>query len=96
MEASERETIINWNDAEDTINIFTCHKKIIAKMEKLGATVKDKCIMDGRVRHIEYEIPKSKINVILTSKRRATAHEIERLRQARALSPIGKKKVSNF
>lgn len=94
MEAVERETIINWNDAEGTVNVFTTHKRIMAKMEKLGATVKNKCIMDGRVRHIEYEIPKDKINVILTAKRRATAHEIERLRQARVLSPIGKKKVS--
>jgi len=94
MEAAERETIINWNDAEGMVNVFTCHKRIMAKMEKLGATVKNKCILDGRVRHIEYEIPKDKINVILTAKRRATAHEIERLRQARVLSPIGKKKVS--
>lgn len=94
MEAIERETIISWNDAEDTVNVFTCHRKIMAKMEKLGATVKDKCILDGRVRHIEFEIPKDKINVILTQKRRATAHEIERLRQARVLSPIGKKIAS--
>jgi len=94
MEAVERETIINWNDAEDTVNVFTTHKRIMAKMEKLGATVKDKCIEGGRIRHVEYEIPKNKINVILTQKRRATAHEIERLRQARVLSPIGKKKVS--
>lgn len=67
----------------------------MAKMEKIGDTVKNKCILDGRVRHIEYEIPKDKINVILTQKRHATAHEVERLRQARVLSPIGKKKVSH-
>jgi hypothetical protein len=94
MEAAERETIITWNDVEGTVNVFTCHRKIMAKMERLGATVKDKCILAGRVRHVEYEIDKSKINVILTAKRRATAHEIEKLKQARALSPIGKKKVA--
>jgi hypothetical protein len=66
----------------------------MAKMEKLGATVKDKCVLNGKLRHVEYDIPKDKINVILTAKRRATAHEIERLRQARVLSPIGKRKVS--
>jgi len=94
MEACERGTHINWNDEEPFVTVFTCHKRIMSKMEKLGATVKDKCVLNGRLRHCEYEIPKDKINVILTQKRRATAHEIERLRQARVLSPIGKKKVS--
>lgn len=96
MESVEKETIINWNDAEDTINVFTCHKKIMARMEKLGATVKDKCVLNGKVRHIEYEIPKDRITVSLIAKRRGTATQIESLQKARALSPIGKKKVSNF
>jgi hypothetical protein len=86
MEAVERGTHIQWNDADDVVTVFTCHRRVMTKMEKLGARVKDKCVLDGRVRRCEYEIDKSKINVILTAKRRATAHEIERLRQARVLS----------
>jgi len=93
MEAAERETIITWNDAEDTVNVFTCHRKIMTKMERLGAIVKDKCILAGRVRHIEYEIDKGKITISINAKRRGTVTQIENLKRARALSPIGKKKV---
>lgn len=93
MEAVERETIITWNDGEDTVNLFTCHKRIMGKMKKLGATVKERRVLNGRVRHVEYEIPKEKITVSLTAKRRGTAMQIERLKKARVLSPIGKKKV---
>ncbi len=94
MEAIELETIISWNDAEDTINVFTCHKRIMAKMEKFGASVKDKCVLNGRLRHCEYEIDKSKITVSINAKRRGTATQIENLKKARVLSPIGKKKAS--
>jgi len=94
MEASEKETIISWNDAEDSINIFTCHKKIMARMEKLGVTVKDKCVLNGKLRHVEYQIPKDKITVSLIAKRRGTATQIESLKKARLLSPIGKKLLS--
>lgn len=80
MELAERETIINWNDKEDTINVFTCHKRIMTKMEKLGAKVKDRCMIGGRVQHIEYEIPKDKINVILSAKRTIRIDEKERQR----------------
>ena len=93
MEAAEREKNITWNDAEDTVNVFTCHRKIMTKMERLGAIVKDKCILAGRVRHIEYEIDKGKITISINAKRRGTVTQIENLKRARALSPIGKKKV---
>jgi len=94
MEAAERETIITWNDVEDTVSVFTCHRKIMAKMERLGATVKDRCVMNGRVRHIEFEIDKGKITISINAKRRGTATQIENLKKARVLSPIGKKKAS--
>jgi hypothetical protein len=86
MEAAERETIISWNDAEDTINVFTCHKRIMAKMEKLGATVKDKCILNGRLRHVEYEIPKNKINIGVNAKRHRTNKGIEAIQRIRGIS----------
>jgi hypothetical protein len=81
MEAIERETIINWNDAEDTVNIFTCHQKIMRKMEKIGATVKDKCVLDGRLRHVEYEIPKNKLNITLSAKRVLSTEQKEAMRE---------------
>jgi len=89
MEAIERETVISWNDAEDTVNVFTCHKRIIAKMEKLGAIVKDKCVLNGRLRHIEYEIPKSRINVTLSAKRTLSDEQKQRLGE-RMRANIGK------
>jgi len=86
MEAVERETIISWNDAEDTVNVFTCHKRIMTKMEKLGATVKDKCILNGRLRHVEYEIPKTKINIGVNAKRHRTNKGIEAIQRIRGIS----------
>lgn len=94
MEAYERETHINWNDEEPFVTVFTCHKRIMSKMEKLGAAVKDKCVLNGRLRHVEYEIDKSKITVSINAKRRGTATQIENLKKARVLSPIGKKIAS--
>ena len=89
MEAIERETVISWNDAEDTVNVFTCHKRIMAKMEKLGAIVKDTCFLNGRLRHIEYEIPKSRINVTLSAKRTLSDEQKQRLGE-RMRANIGK------
>lgn len=86
MEAIERETIISWNDAEDTVNVFTCHKRIMSKMEKLGATVRDKCILNGKLRHVEYEIPKNKINIGLNAKRHGKNKGIEAMQRLRGIS----------
>lgn len=91
MEAAERETIISWNDAEGTVNVFTCHRRIMTRMEKLGAKVKGKCIMNGGVRHVEYEIPKDKIIVGLNAKRSITIDQKKHLERARGLLPVGGK-----
>lgn len=85
MEPIERETIISWNDADDTVNVFTCHRRIMTKMEKLGAKVKNKCVLEGKVRHIEYEVLKSKITVSLNAKRSITIDQRRHLERARGL-----------
>lgn len=93
MEPVERETIISWNDADPVVTVFTCHRRIMAKMEKLGVKAKDKSVLDGRLHHCEYEVPKDTITVSINAKKRGTATQIENLKKARVLSPIGKKKV---
>ena len=86
MEKQERETIISWNDAENTVNVFTCHKRIMTKMAKLGAKVKRECKINGILRHIEYEVPRDRITIGLNPKRVASNRQIQALARARGTS----------
>jgi hypothetical protein len=81
MTPYEKETHIQWNDEEDFITIFTCHKKIMNKMEKLKAKVIDKVVMNGNLRHVEYQIPKSKINIGLNPKRVLSSSQKKQLQE---------------
>lgn len=66
MLASEKETIITYNEADDTAQVFTYHKALINKIEKLRA--KDQRIVllregDG---YKEYSLPKKAVRVQLS------------------------------
>jgi uncharacterized protein YifE (UPF0438 family) len=37
--AYEKETHITWNDEESFVTVFTCHRRIMTKLERLGAKV---------------------------------------------------------
>lgn len=94
MEAIERETIITFNDADPYITVFTAQKRMMGKLEKMGAQAKERCNLGGKLRYVIYELPKDKVNVIVRMKRKVSSREIERMKKVRMLSPIGKRKES--
>jgi len=94
MEKSERETIISWNDAESTVNVFTCHRAIMTKMNKLKAKVKRKVVIAGRTEAIEYEVPKDKITIGLNAKRVCSRGVSDALKKARGQMSRGNDSTS--
>lgn len=39
----ERETVINYNDGEDTATVYTCCKKLISKLDRLTKKYPEVC-----------------------------------------------------
>ena len=68
--AYERETHINWNDEEDFVTVFTCHRRIMTKLERLGAKVFGEIKEGKRVIAKEYTIPKNQVNIGINGKRK--------------------------
>ena len=74
----ERETIINYNEAEGRASVYTCNQALRRKLEKLAQERPDECHL-FKVSHedqaVEYYIPKSWVKVtpsrILSDERRA-------------------------
>lgn len=83
----ERETMINFNEKEDTASIFTHNKTLRRKLEKLAQERPEEC-RPFRVSRwgeaVEYYIPKGWIKIhpsrILTVEQRATMAENARKR----------------
>ena len=68
--AYERETHINWNDEEDFVTVFTCHRRIMTKLERLGAKVIREIKEGKRITAKEYTIPKNQVNIGINGKRK--------------------------
>jgi len=68
--AYEKETHINWNDEEDFVTVFTCHRRIMTKLERLGAKVIREIKEGKRVTAKEYTIPKNQVNIGINGKRK--------------------------
>lgn len=68
--AYEKETHINWNDEEDFVTVFTCHRRIMTKLERLGAKVVREIKEGKRVIAKEYTIPKNQVNIGINGKRK--------------------------
>lgn len=94
MEKQEKETVINWNDAEDFITIFTCHVKIMNRLERFGFKETDKCILNGKIRHKEYRVPKDKLSVILRHRKPMSTRQKEQIRERAILNPSFGRKVT--
>ena len=59
----EKETIINFNDDEDTASIYTCNKAWISKMDKLVAS-DSRVTVETKDEHSKtYIIPKKAVKV---------------------------------
>jgi len=68
--AYEKETHITWNDEEDFVTVFTCHRRIMTKLERLGAKVVREIKEGKRVTAKEYTIPKNQVNIGINGKRK--------------------------
>ena len=53
----EQETVIQFDRTETTINIYTCDKMMITKLDKLYPRAKED-VSDRKIRAVTYEIPK--------------------------------------
>lgn len=75
----ERETIILFNEEEDTASVYTHNAKLIRKLKKLSAKYPDKIYEVKSVNgSVSYIVPKSCVSVRepFSEKRRKTAREI--------------------
>lgn len=85
--AIERETIINYNNEEDTANVYTWHKALINKLSSLVSTRDDIQCKYADEECASFVVPKSWIKVSppktrnLTDEQRAKA--AERMRNMR-------------
>lgn len=86
----ERETIINYNQGEDTASVYTYDPRLVNRMTKLAQERPNECkpLKVGEIENYgEWIVPKSWITVRppmkrnLTDEQKATA--VERLRAAR-------------
>lgn len=68
--AYEKETHITWNDEESFVTVFTCHRRIMTKLERLGAKVVREIKEGKRVTAKEYTIPKNQVNIGINGKRK--------------------------
>ena len=68
--AYEKETHITWNDEESFVTVFTCHRRIMTKLERLGAKVIREIKEGKRVTAKEYTIPKNQVNIGINGKRK--------------------------
>lgn len=77
---AEKETIINYNDAESVANIYSCNKNMIEKLLQLEKEYPDKVSITYRSDvSLNAEIPKEWIKISaprkLTDKQRQAARE---------------------
>lgn len=88
LDKYERETIINFNEAEPTASVYTFNRSLQSKLNKLLGSNPDISLKRADEEHAEYIVPKKWIKVSpprqvnLTDEQRAAA--AERLSTARA------------
>lgn len=91
MTPYEKETHIQWNDEEDFITIFTCHRRIITKMTKLKAKLIDKVVIKGKEQGRYYRIPKKDVNIGIYAKRSMSAKQKDEMKKRMRDNIQGKK-----
>ena len=88
LDKYERETIINFNEAEPTASVYTFNRSLQSKLNKLLSSNPDISLKYSDEEHAEYIVPKKWIKVSpprqvnLTDEQRAAA--AERLSASRA------------
>lgn len=91
----EQETIINFNEGEDTASVYTHNKTLLRKLEQLARERPDECRLFKTCRNgqaAEYYIPKRWLKIrptrILSEEERATRAEAARKAFSRPNSPL--------
>ena len=86
LSRAERETIINFNEGEDTAYIYTCNQRWMRQLEKYGFKADREYAIKGRVYAKEFEVPKELIRIPRPPTRKELAQrraQAERLRKYR-------------
>ncbi len=65
MTLDERETTIQWSEADKVAHIYTCQKRMMALLDKHPETVRTETHRDGRgtITGVEYKIPVAYIRI---------------------------------
>ncbi|MEW6188845.1 MAG: immunoglobulin [Actinomycetota bacterium] len=82
----EQETIINFNEAENTANIYTCKKSLMNKLfkAKWAKFIRSE-ELDEKIYSMEFEVPKKFIKITPRKKyRKPSQAQLEALAKGRA------------
>lgn len=81
--AEEKETIISYNQAEDTASVFTFEPRKIRELRKCAEDLPEECkiVREGPEEAIEFEVPKKWIKVKPPKKLDLTEEQREVLRE---------------
>jgi len=82
----ETETVITFNDQDDTATVYTCHRRVMTAVEKRGVMPVKEHRQDGRALAREYLVPKERIKI--NPPRRVSDQQREEMRR-RMMSRIG-------
>lgn len=93
LEACERETHITISDSEDEYTVYSCQKKVISKLEKLGIQAYKVETIEGEVVGKYFKVPYKCISFKKEYKKRELTEEErkaigERLRAGRSDSTV--------
>lgn len=83
LSAAERETIVNWTEADENVTVWTAQRSLITRLRKLPAFIETRSGFYGTTAWAEFVCPVEDFRV--TQKRVATALQRETARQ-RALT----------
>ena len=86
---AERETIILFNDADSTANVYTHDHKLIEKLQRLHEKYPDQIFPDGKVRAgaVSYTVPKRCVSIRSPYSEERRKADSERAKKAGVIPP---------
>lgn len=94
---AERETIILYNEAEDTASVYTHDRKMIEKLKKLHEKNPSQIYPEGNVRSgaVSYIVPKRCVSIRAPYSEERRKADSERAKKAGLTPPCRKAKLVN-
>lgn len=94
---AERETIILYDEADDTANVYTHDRKLIEKLKLLHEKHPDQIYPDRPVRHgaVSYTVPKRCVSIRAPYSEERRKADSERAKKAGIAPPRRKAKPAN-